>query len=427
VYAVLHDDPGFKLAEFLVRLVWLAVVAVLLGELSAHEGRTQATLRRLASEPELGAGDLRALVRHLPRWAATVLDAPRSLIVWEEMDEPVVHLAWWRNGEFRYAQEAPTETEPVIRELSGAGFLYAGARQHVLRTSPHGSSWWQGEPLHAEFRQRFKIGPVLSVPFNGDQAHGRIFVLDKPSMTVEDLVLAGLVARQIGNRLNQFYLQRRLAEQAAEQERVRLGRDLHDGALHAFAGVALELEALMRAPKHDVAAVEARVARLQGSVAAEQRTLRMLVERFRASQRWGAQPNLPLSVRLKDLVDRVQERWHIRVDWSATYVDALPQFLTDEVYLVVHEALVNAARHAGASSVSVHLTLEDAAVGISIADDGRGFPFKGRYTHATLAAQRLGPATLVERTAALDGTLVLESTHRGTRLEITLPVGSGGP
>jgi signal transduction histidine kinase len=191
--------------------------------------------------------------------------------------------------------------------------------------------------------------------------------------------------------------------------------------------VALELEGLIRAPKGEFADAEARVRELQSSLVAEQRTLRMLIGRLRASHHAALYPHLALSVRLKDLVDRIERRWRIKVQLSATDLEALPEPLADEVYLVVHEALVNAARHAEASVVRVAVRLADRMVKIIVSDDGRGFCFKGRYDQTALASLDLGPATLRERVVALNGSLTLDSTEHGTRLDLSFPVDAALP
>jgi len=96
--------------------------------------------------------------------------------------------------------------------------------------------------------------------------------------------------------------------------------------------------------------------------------------------------------------------------------------MTREIYHVVREALVNAVRHGGATQVRVTLAgAQGRQVAISVADNGRGFPFKGRYGADVLAAMNEGPRNLRERVAACDGTLVIESSPAGARLDIVLP------
>ena len=59
---------------------------------------------------------------------------------------------------------------------------------------------------------------------------------------------------------------------------------------------------------------------------------------------------------------------------------------------------------------------------LTVADNGRGFPFAGRFSGPELATQNLGPRSLRERVAALDGTLDLLSSAEGARLDICLPI-----
>jgi signal transduction histidine kinase len=429
VYEAVWHSEAFQLTEFLIQLAWLGLAAMLLAELSAHEERSRRDLQKLATEPDVRANDLDALMRHLPRWAAEVLGAPRALVAWEEADEPWRYLASWENGESRCSREAPAVADLVAPDLVDADFLSYGSlksREAVLRTSPGGRyAWWDGDPLQPAFRERFAVTSMLSVRFDLDPARGRLFIFDKPEMTSDDLVLAEIVARHIGARLNHFYLLSRLAEQAVVDERVRLGRDLHDGALHALAGVALEIEGLIRASNGQFTDAEARLRDLQASLVVEQRTLRMLIGRFRQSHHAAPQPCVGLSVRLKELVERVERRWGIKVAWTATAVETLPDPIAEEVYLAVHEGLTNAARHAEASVMTLDVWLESGNVKITISDNGRGFAFKGRFDQTALTRHGLGPATLRERAAALNGTLTVESSEHGTRLDLCLPVAAG--
>jgi len=239
-------------------------------------------------------------------------------------------------------------------------------------------------------------------------------------------VLGEIVARQVANRLDRFYLLRELAERAVVEERVRMGRDLHDGALHALAGVALELENLVRTPTVELADWQGRLQQIQSALETEQRALRMMITHLRG--RGGLGPPRPsLSVRLKDLVERLQRQRGLGVEWRAADLDALQNERADEVYFLIHEGLMNAARHSGGSALRLEASLSGGRVDIVVADNGHGFPFRGRYDLATLTALGLGPATLKERVALLDGRLTIDSTERGTRLEISIPAAPAPP
>jgi signal transduction histidine kinase len=57
-----------------------------------------------------------------------------------------------------------------------------------------------------------------------------------------------------------------------------------------------------------------------------------------------------------------------------------------------------------------------------VEDNGKGFPFQGRFNLVTLEYMKRGPVTLKERIGLLGGEMVLDSRADGTRLEIELPI-----
>ena len=70
----------------------------------------------------------------------------------------------------------------------------------------------------------------------------------------------------------------------------------------------------------------------------------------------------------------------------------------------------------------VSIDVEDNTLRIKVADNGQGFPFQGRRGQDSLQAMGCGPATLLERTAALGGTLAIDSSATGAKVEINLPL-----
>jgi two-component system NarL family sensor kinase len=97
--------------------------------------------------------------------------------------------------------------------------------------------------------------------------------------------------------------------------------------------------------------------------------------------------------------------------------------LAYDLCLLVQEALVNAARHAAASEVRVHVASADGQIHVVVTDNGRGFPFLGDYDHAALISLGLGPVMLKQRINSLGGTLAIRSTPAGARLDILVPRG----
>ena len=109
----------------------------------------------------------------------------------------------------------------------------------------------------------------------------------------------------------------------------------------------------------------------------------------------------------------------MRLDVSA---DDWPDAIADNIYRIVQEGVLNAARHADASVISVDFALDGDKVRVRIADDGRGFPFQGTYDLRALNEMNKGPLTLKERVAELGGELTLSTTDTGTELLIVVPL-----
>ena len=102
------------------------------------------------------------------------------------------------------------------------------------------------------------------------------------------------------------------------------------------------------------------------------------------------------------------------------FAGPIPESIEEAVPLMVHEAAVNALKHAQPSRVLVDIESGEGQLRISVADDGQGFPFKGSYNHEQLAESQAAPRSLFDRVSALGGRLSIESSDRGSRVEMVL-------
>jgi signal transduction histidine kinase len=207
----------------------------------------------------------------------------------------------------------------------------------------------------------------------------------------------------------------------AMEERVRLARDLHDGVLQSMTVFGLQLAAARRRLPEDPEAVGRSLEELQQLIASEQRDLRFFIDEVRPL-RGEVALGRPLPERLRDLGSRIEREWGLKVDLEAEVVSRVSDDLAREIYHLVREGLVNAARHAGASRARVELADSgDGEVAIRVADDGQGFSFKGSFDDRELVAAGGGPRSLLERIESLGGRLTLDSEVTGSCLTITLP------
>ena len=212
-----------------------------------------------------------------------------------------------------------------------------------------------------------------------------------------------------------------LARTVAMEERVRLARDLHDGVLQSMTGFGLQLATVRRRLGESPELVAKSLEELQQQIASEQRDLRFFIDEVRPP-RGESGVGKPLGDRLRDLADRIEREWGLRVDLEMDEAPSVPEPLGREIYHLAREGLVNAARHAHASSARVELgDPGSGGVEIRVADDGRGFPFRGRFDDRELRDAGDGPRSLLERIQSLGGTMILDSEANGSCLTITLP------
>ena len=206
--------------------------------------------------------------------------------------------------------------------------------------------------------------------------------------------------------------------QAAEIERARWARELHDETLQALAGLHVLLYSASRATT--VEGMGERIVQAQEQIEGEMEKLRGLISELRPA----ALDELGLEASVRDLADRTQAVYGLEVE---TVVD-LPrtagaaQRLDEEVetaaYRIVQESLNNAARHAGATRVVVELARRDGALRLCVSDDGTGFDTAGA------GANGFGLRGMRERVALLDGQIEIDSgSGRGTRVAAALPLG----
>lgn len=214
-------------------------------------------------------------------------------------------------------------------------------------------------------------------------------------------------------------------DETVSAERVRLARELHDWLLQSLTGVALDLQSLHRLIESKPCEAVARIERIQEAVATEQRELRAFIEDLQLPRPQSGEPP-SLGERLTGLARRFGEQWELDVELD---LDPVVHLASDdiqgEIYSLVAEAVANAAKHSGGTHVSISAGRDDAAVVVRIEDNGRGFPFLGRFTLAELVELRRGPVTLKERIQSLGGDMTVSSTTSGVVVEARIPVKRG--
>jgi signal transduction histidine kinase len=252
--------------------------------------------------------------------------------------------------------------------------------------------------------------PVLSVPVGvGTEEIGVIRCGPKMSGSIDDdeKHLVQTLAAQVGMAVMNARLAGRIVN-AAEAERRRIERNIHDGAQQEL----VALVARLGMAKSNAA---------RGSLTPEalddlQREARHILSDLRDLAQ-GIHPSV-----LSDggILEAVEERCtHLPIEVSLRAPESLrTQRFDDDIegaaYFFVSEALANTLKHAGASKVEVTLSRNGKVLQLGVTDDGRGFDPD--------TASQNGLTGLSDRIRALGGTLTISSSaNAGTSVQAVLP------
>jgi PAS domain S-box-containing protein len=255
---------------------------------------------------------------------------------------------------------------------------------------------------------------------------GRSFAVHYTSAPVSEPGVAGAVvvftdvSEQVAMQAALHDARARAARErlkAAEAERARWARELHDETLQGLAALHVQLASRVRTGTVDEMVVQMREA--QEQIESEMDKLRGLI----ADLRPAALDELGLEASVQDLAERTQVVYGIEVDTRLELHDTegAPQRLAPDVetaaYRIAQESLSNAARHAGASRVFVEVAQRDGKLRICVTDDGGGFDPGGESSGFGLRGMR-------ERVDLLAGELEIGSQPgSGTKVTALLPVG----
>lgn len=423
-----------------VRSACILLVGVVVGYLTDSERRLRAeatSIAAIVSRADVRAGLTRTMASMFDA-IFPLFEARRALLLVHEKATDRIYL--WA------ADRATDGRLPSVRpsllnraDLSTFVFAPAAAAWHAARRGGSTADRWDVmavdenggriNPKPWSFPAAFletmnPCGRLMAVRVElGDEWSGRLFLID-PSVGADlhaALVFARRVVLQVAPAIHNVYLLHRVKAQASASERARIARELHDGVIQTVTAVQMQVAALSRRlAKASSPAVASELRELDVTLQDEVVRLRELMTQIKPIDLGPDQ----LVGALADFVQRFQRETGIAARF-VTQLDriALAPHACREIARIVQEALFNVRRHSGARHVFVRLSAVNGDCRLSIDNDGRGFPFRGRMTQAELTATRNGPHVIGERVRLLGGALTVESDPgRGARLEIAVPL-----
>jgi len=208
-----------------------------------------------------------------------------------------------------------------------------------------------------------------------------------------------------------------------DEERRRIGRELHDGMAQTVLAVNLSLAQVRQSsPSLSESAERAleKARALLQQMSREIRTLSYLLHPPLLDE-------LGLVSALKEYVRGFSERSGIETQLVLPkHFSRLPQSVEIALFRVVQESLANIQRHSGSDSATIRLRGDPSAVTLEIIDYGRGMqlPSNGP-AQPNVAHLGVGIPGMRERMAQLGGRLEIESSPSGTTVRATISSSEG--
>ena len=250
------------------------------------------------------------------------------------------------------------------------------------------------------------LAPVASVPI-AVLAALVTRVLAAGCAAVAESLLASDRA-ELTERISTLEASRSGAVESADARLRRIERDLHDGAQHRLAYIAMELGRARAKLETDPAAADALLAGAHDESKRAMRELRDLVR--------GIHPSVLSDRGLDAALSGLAERASVPVEIRGGVAERLPPAVETAAYYVVAETLTNVGRHSGARHAYVEVEREDGWLELRVGDDGHG---------GAVRRPGSGLEGLAQRVEALDGSLQVTSPAGGpTTIFARLPCAS---
>ncbi|MFT3769115.1 MAG: sensor histidine kinase [Minicystis sp.] len=211
-------------------------------------------------------------------------------------------------------------------------------------------------------------------------------------------------------------------ENAREDERTRISRELHDELGQELTALRYALTFAKQRYERDPASIRGNLSELESLIQRTAATTRQIVSELRPRML----DDLGLEAGLEWLLRQTEERTGMvcRFSIGRPRLD-IDAEVSIAAFRIIQEALTNAVRHAKATLVDVAVTLEDGDLRITVRDNGVGLPPRDDGAKGPGRKGGMGIIGMRERAEALGGRLRIDGPPgQGTTLSVVLPTRS---
>jgi len=364
--------------------------------------REEQTLGQLATLTEANSllSDLHALAQTLPV-SLDLRDTVNSIVVRvRELFEPNVvvlllhgsaNRSWTVGAAIGVRLPSALTTDDLAPPLAMASTGVAARLITDLSAAGGGMSAASSTGLYAPLWARHQLVGVLAVE--------RVV---PDTLTDRDRQLLEGVAEQGAMAIDNARWFARLRRAGADEERLRIARDLHDRVGQALAYTAFELDRISRTVDEEHVRAELQTLR------SDTRQILGEVRETLSDLRADVTEDHDLIETVEAYLERVRRRTELEIEFEHGGRSRLPLPVEREVWRIAQEAVTNVERHARASRVAVRWTCGETGALLEITDDGAGMVLNGDAKPGSY-----GLVGMRERAEAIGGALEIDSAPGG--------------
>jgi PAS domain S-box-containing protein len=209
-------------------------------------------------------------------------------------------------------------------------------------------------------------------------------------------------------------ISRKLIE-AHEQERTRIGRELHDDIVQRLAMLVVQLDGVQQHIPDSASEVGRQIRDLRSQASEITNDVQSLSHELHSLK----QEYLGIAGATRNFCREFGERQKVEIDFESHDIpDTLPTDLFLPLFRVLQEALSNASKHSGVRSFEVKLLGSPEDIQLTVRDLGAGFD-----SEAATKCAGLGLTSMKERLRLVGGELSINSQReRGTTIHARVPL-----
>jgi signal transduction histidine kinase len=199
--------------------------------------------------------------------------------------------------------------------------------------------------------------------------------------------------------------------EAQEEDRIRIARDIHDGLGQMLTGVFYALQGLNNCDKKDLLPIQNQLhAAIQEAKNLSHNLIPIVLKDF------------GLIAAIENLMERANQLKETRFEFTHyDFNQRLEPRLEKAIYRICQEALNNILKHAGATKSYFQLFKSHQSVVLVIDDNGKGFDTGKVFNNSSKSG--IGLISIRERAHSFGGIFTIDSEpEKGTELFIEIPL-----